>query len=302
MMSSNFRTFNPEPLFGDDYEKLRDFLINLDSHNYHFGRWDWMITHSMLEKSGLARIGLWEDNGDLVAAATYDCSLGKAYLLTLNGYAYLKEEMLLYAEEALAKDGKLSVLILDGDLEMQDIAVRRGYYATQDHEGDAVFSIDPAKISYSLPDGFSITSMRESYDLYKYGQVLWKGFNHEARGEGPFVFKEEELPEWELGFKRPNVNLDLKIAVVASDGNFVSYCGMWQDNRSQSALVEPVATDPAYRKMGLGRAAVLEAIRRCGVLGARRAFVGSSQQFYYSIGFRPYATSTFWVRKKSQTV
>ncbi|HBP38077.1 MAG TPA: GNAT family N-acetyltransferase, partial [Clostridiales bacterium] len=62
------------------------------------------------------------------------------------------------------------------------------------------------------------------------------------------------------------------------------------------------ATDPAYRKMGLGRAAVLEAIRRCGVLGARRAFVGSSQQFYYSIGFRPYATSTFWVRKKSQTV
>jgi GNAT superfamily N-acetyltransferase len=301
-MSTQFKTYSPEPLFGDDYEKLRDFLIKLDSHNYHFGRWDWMITHSMLDKNGLSKIGFWEDNGVIVAAATYDCCLGKAYLLTLNGYAWLKEEMLLYAQEALAKDGKFGVLILDGDMELQDIAVRHGYYATDDKESDAVFPIDPAKISYTLPDDFSITSMRESYDLYKYGQVLWKGFNHEARGEGPFVFKDEELPEWELGFKRPHVNLDLMIAVVAPNGDFVSYCGMWQDNRSQSALVEPVATDPAYRKMGLGRTAVLEAIRRSGALGARRAYVGSAQQFYYSIGFRPYATSSFWERKSNPTV
>ncbi|MDW7655750.1 MAG: GNAT family N-acetyltransferase [Bacillota bacterium] len=299
-MAVIFRTCNPEPRFGDDYEKLRDFLIKLDSHNYHFGRWDWMITHSMLEPNGLSKIGFWEDNGVLVAAATYDCVLGKAYLLTLNDYAYLKEEMLLYAQEALAKDGKFSVLVLDGDLNMQDIAVRHGYYATQDREGDAVFPINPDTINYTLPAGFSITSLRESYDLYKYGQVLWKGFNHEANNEGPFVFKDEELPEWELRFKRPHVNLDLKIAVVAPNGDFVSYCGMWQDDRSQSALVEPVATDPAYRKMGLGRAAVLEAILRCGRLGARRAIVGSSQQFYYSIGFQPYATSSFWERKSSR--
>jgi predicted N-acetyltransferase YhbS len=58
-----------------------------------------------------------------------------------------------------------------------------------------------------------------------------------------------------------------------------------------------VATDPAYRRIGLGRAAVLEAIKRCGKLGAKRAFVGSSQQFYYSIGFRPYATSTWWMAR-----
>jgi hypothetical protein len=49
--------------------------------------------------------------------------------------------------------------------------------------------------------------------------------------------------------------------------------------------------------MGLGKAAVLEGIRRVGVLGAKKAFVGSSQQFYYSIGLRPYATATVWKRK-----
>ncbi|MGE5653417.1 MAG: GNAT family N-acetyltransferase [Bacillota bacterium] len=296
-MSATFRYYNPEPLFGEDYHKLRDFLVRLDSHNYHFGRWDWMITHGYLDKSGLAKIGLWEENGEIAATATYDCSLGKAYLLIDRQYRHLGEEMLLFAQDSLAKEGKFRVLILDGDTTLQDIAARHGFFPTQDKECDAVYPINTDRISYTLPDGFSITSMKDSFDLYKYGQVMWKGFNHEAKGEGPFVLTEEERPAWEISFRRPNVNLDLKIAVVAPNGDFVSYCGMWQDDASGSALVEPVATDPAYRKMGLGRAAVLEAIRRCGELGAKRAFVGSSQQFYYSIGFRPYATSTWWERK-----
>jgi len=93
---------------------------------------------------------------------------------------------------------------------------------------------------------------------------------------------------------RPNVDLKLKIAVVSPVGNFVSYCGMWYDPKVGYAVIEPVATDPQYRKMGLGRAVVLEGIRRVGELGAKTAIVGSSQQFYYSIGLRPFKTSTIW--------
>ncbi|MNC56245.1 Acetyltransferase (GNAT) family protein [compost metagenome] len=85
--------------------------------------------------------------------------------------------------------------------------------------------------------------------------------------------------------------------MVAPDGNFVSYCGIWHDPEAGFAIIEPVATDPDYRRMRLGKAAVLEGIRRAGVLGAKKAFVGSSQQFYYSIGLRPYATATIWRKK-----
>lgn len=292
-MPAAFRTYRSDPLFGEDYHRLRDFLLRLDSHNYSFGRWDWMITHSYLDASGLDKIGLWEENGRVVAAATYDCKLGSAYLLTEKGYEPLKEEMLRYAQGALAKDGKFRALILDGDLPAQETAARLGFRPTQDKECDAVYPIGADKIGYTLPEGFRVTSMREEFDLYKYGEALWKGFNHEADGEGPFTM-DGKLPSYQAEFQRPNVNLDLKVAVAAPDGRFVSYCGMWQDPACPSALVEPVATDPAYRKMGLGRAAVLEAVRRCGSLGAKRAFVGSSQQFYYSIGFYPYATSTWW--------
>ena len=293
-MKASFVNYNATATFCDDYYRARDFLIKLDSHNYHFGRWDWMITHEHLDKSGLSKIGLWEAEGKVVGLATYDCRLGTAFLLTLNGYGHLKSEMILYAKDNLSKDKKINLVINDGDFEYQDIACKNGFLPTQDKEGDAVFSIDSDNWDYVLPEGFYITDMLETPDYYKYGQVLWKGFDHEANGEGAFSPTEENMAAYKMSFERPNVNKELKIAVVATNGDFVSYCGMWQDNASKSVLVEPVATDPAYRKMGLAKAAVLEAIKRCGMLGATKAFVGSSQQFYYNIGFRPFGTYTIW--------
>ena len=180
-MSVIFRKYNidlqnaeGEALFNDDYYSLRNFLIKLDSSTYHYGRWDWMITHGYLDPTGLPHIGLWEDNGEIVAAATYDCGLGTAFLLMLPEYQYLGEEVLLYAKSALAKDGKFKAVINDDDSKMQDIAVRNGFRATESKENDAVYPI-PSNlndIKYSLPEGFTTTSMADTYDLYKYGEVL----------------------------------------------------------------------------------------------------------------------------------
>ncbi|MHB8130334.1 MAG: GNAT family N-acetyltransferase [Mobilitalea sp.] len=85
--------------------------------------------------------------------------------------------------------------------------------------------------------------------------------------------------------------------MAATDGSFVVYCGMWYVECTDYALVEPVATDPDYRMKGLGKAAVLEGFKRCGKLGALNAYVGSSQQFYYNIGFRPCSNKTWWEKR-----
>ena len=297
-MPIQFRTYSDKTRLGEDYRKLRDFLIDLDDCNYSFGRWDWMVTHSMLEEKGLSKIGIWEDSGKIVALATYDTRMdGKCFFARQKGYDHLLCGMIAHAEENLAGEGPARLAIRDGDEAFQAAADRMGFVPTQENDGDAVFPIDGREIRYTLPEGFAITSMRDSPDYYKYGEVLWKGFNHEQNGEGPFAPTAQDLQSLRNLFDRPNCNASIKIAVVAPDGNFVSYCGMWHDPACRSAIVEPVATDPAYRKMGLGRAAVLEGVRRCGELGAERAFVGSSQQFYYQIGFRPFATSSFWAKR-----
>jgi predicted N-acetyltransferase YhbS len=97
-------------------------------------------------------------------------------------------------------------------------------------------------------------------------------------------------------FDTPNARRDLKIAVEAPDGSFVAFCGMFYEPTHCYALVEPVATDPDYRRRGLGKAAVLEGIRRCGALGATVAYVGSDQAFYLALGFNITYTTECWLK------
>jgi GNAT superfamily N-acetyltransferase len=296
-MSVQFRNYTNRAGITEDYHKVRAFFIKRGYAEYTYARWDWMATHGYLDKSAVGRIGLWEEDGTVAGVATFDCRLGNAFCLTLPGYAYLKKEMLKYARENLSRDGEFGIVISDTDSAFQDAAAELGFSATEHKENDAVFYLDKMSTAYSLPEGFRTTSMKETFDLRQYRRVLWKGFNHELNGEGAFHFSEEDGGKAGEEMLRPNVDLDLKVAVVSPEGNFVSYCGMWYDPNAGYAVIEPVATDPDYRKMGLGKAAVLEGIRRAGELGAKIALVGSSQQFYYSIGLRPYATATVWREK-----
>ena len=71
---------------------------------------------------------------------------------------------------------------------------------------------------------------------------------------------------------------------------------MWYEPVNRIAYVEPVATDPDYRRIGLGKAAVWEGIRRSGELGAEVAYVGSDQLFYKSIGFKVLYKSNCWIK------
>ncbi len=293
-MSVQFRSYTDQAGITEDYYKVRAFLVKLGYAEFTYARWDWVTTHSYLDKTSVGRIGIWEENQEVVGLATYDCLLGTAYCLALPQYASIKRQILVYAMDQLSNNGEFGVVIADPDAEFQEIAAQLGFSATGEKEHDAAFYIDRTTTEYSLPEGFSITSMEETFDLSQYRRVLWKGFNHELNGEGEFSFTKEREESAKEEMLRPNVNLSLKIAAVAPNGNFAAYCGMWYDPEAGFAVIEPVATDPDYRKLGLGRAVVLEGIRRVGALGAKIAFVGSSQQFYYRIGMRPYASSTVW--------
>ena len=293
-MPPAFRNYTNIAGITDDYFKVRDFLLNLGYSEFSYARWDWMATHSYLDKIAVGKIGIWEENDEIVGVATFDTVPGTAFCLTNPNYRGLKEEMLKYAEEQLSTPAGFEIVIRDTDYYFQGIAARSGFLASQRKEPDSVFYIDETSLDYELPEGFRVTTLKDDFDLLQYRRVLWKGFNHELKGEGLFNFSSEDEASAREEMFRPNINLDLKVAVVSPEGNFVSYCGMWYDPAARFALVEPVATDPEYRKMGLGKAAVLEGVRRVGLLGAKIAFVGSSQQFYYSIGFRPFATSTIW--------
>jgi len=95
----------------------------------------------------------------------------------------------------------------------------------------------------------------------------------------------------------PNYRKDLNIVVHAPDGSFAAYCGMWYEATNSFVYVEPVRTDPDYRGMGLGTAAVLEGIGRCGEEGATVAYVGSDQPFYLEMGFEKLFDIPLWAKQ-----
>ncbi|WP_434063619.1 GNAT family N-acetyltransferase [Paenibacillus polymyxa] len=54
---------------------------------------------------------------------------------------------------------------------------------------------------------------------------------------------------------------------------------------------------PKYRKMGLGKAVIYEAIKRVKDKGVERIFVGSDQSFYFSMGFSLAYSKEIWQTK-----
>lgn len=206
--------------------------------------------------------------------------------------------MLDYAEEHLyattGDGGKfLHVFVNDVDIEFVSLVKERGY-KKDDEESRTMcqFVIPDPFPEIILPEGFRLTSLAEDCDWAKVHRVIWRGFNHE--GEPPA--SEEELESRQKLFDTPKARRDLKIAVKAPNGNFVAFCGMFYESTNKFAYVEPVATDPDYRRMGLGKAAVLEGIRRCSVLGATVAYVGSDQEFYQALGFKKVFNNECWVK------
>jgi predicted N-acetyltransferase YhbS len=300
-MSITIRPYNhPE-----DFKLVGDFLIdhyrpgNKDG-NWLQPTWEYMHSHPNLDEASLDKIGVWEDRGKIVGVVHYEGELGEAFFEIAADYAYLRAAMLEYAENHLygrTETGQryVKAFINDFDLEFETIAQSCGYQKDENLTRPMSRMVIPDPFPpISLASGFRLKSLAEDNDLSKIHRVLWRGFDH--AGEPPAAGI-----EWRKKMQSgPNFRKELTIVVEAPNGDFVSFCGMWYEATNRIAYVEPVATDPDFRRRGLGKAAVLEGLRRCGALGATVAFVGSDQEFYQALGFKKIFTSNGWVKTMSQ--
>jgi GNAT superfamily N-acetyltransferase len=289
----------------EDFFAVSDFLMDVyvpggKYPNWLQPRWDYMHSHPNLETEHLGKIGIWEDDKKMVAVATYESCLGEAFFSVHPDYTYLKKEMLDYAEKNLCTtlengNRELAAYVNDFDSELLELVKQRGYTRYENtrppHFGISQYVIPEAFPEIALPEGYKLKSFADDNDLKKIHRVMWRGFNHE--GEPP-----EEGLKWRAQMQSsPNFNKDINIVVEAPNGDFAAVCGMWYEPKNKIAYVEPVATDPTYRRMGLGKAAVLEGVRRCGEYGATVAFVESDQQFYLDIGFERIFVRHPWVKE-----
>lgn len=82
--------------------------------------------------------------------------------------------------------------------------------------------------------------------------------------------------------------------VEAPDGSFAAFCLIWLDEQNGVGELEPVGTDPRFRRLGLGTAVCSFALHRLREQGATAAIVYARgdpgypvpKPLYESIGFR----------------
>ncbi|MCP4967255.1 MAG: GNAT family N-acetyltransferase [bacterium] len=289
-------------VLASDYEAVNRFFVDVYQHDevpvsWLQPRWEYMHAHPFIDTVPLERIAVFEDGGQIVGVAHPEDNLAFVYFQRRPEYGDILPAMFDHADRVfggpstMLQRDVIGVFIAGGDQSLEDEATSRGYQPlTGHHEGYSEYPLDQAVPAVSVPDGFRIHSLADDNDHRKINLCLWRGFNH----EGTMAEEEAEQPGVAQG--APNFRKDLTIVAVAPNGEYVSYAGMWHETINRYGYVEPVATDPDYRRRGLGRAVVFEALRRVRADGAKMAWVGSDQEFYKAIGFEKRFQRNLWVK------
>ena len=290
----------------EDYKKIINFLsemyrVNKNQHCWLPSRWEYavhLVNPLYVErgnKSWEPFIKIWEDEHEIVGISHPEETFN-AFLQIRPGYRDLEEEMIDWAEESISKyidddKKKLVIWINDSDTYRKNILKDRNY-----KKGDTCSYLNRMNLDKEfiaeLPEGYRFRTMEEEISFVKRYNVLNKAFHP----QDDFI---KEVPESFIKMtKAPMYRPELDLIIEDDKGNFVSSCVMWFDQENEIGMFEPVGTHPNHTRKGMGRALIMEGLRRLKEVGAKNAYVESygdkRQAFYRSAGFESYDKDYPW--------
>ena len=98
-MKTQVRPYNRENDFERVYAFLdRTFISDGCYPNWSPQRWEYMHFHPNLNSKELHKIGIWEDNNQIIALPTMKTQIRDVYLSLDPNFPHLKSDMIDYAE------------------------------------------------------------------------------------------------------------------------------------------------------------------------------------------------------------
>lgn len=278
------------------------FGVSFPPVNWPRMRWEYMHYHPNILDLDTRRIGVVDAGGDVAAVVHFEHAYGALYLQVRPGHDHVKPELVSYAQATFSDASRrrpgwnvVGLYVNDFDLGLASLLEERGFVRMPDAFSETMARADVSRLAPApLPAGYRLASLADENDLGKVNRVLWRGFEHE--GPPP----EDEIEGRRLLQRAPHFRKDLTIVAVAPDGTYASYAGLWTEHENGHCLVEPVATDPDHRRRGLGRAVVVEGLRRAAREDISWGWVGSDLPFYRSVGFERVFQAHFWARYTPQ--
>jgi mycothiol synthase len=292
-----------------DFLRVRDFLAATIRRlgtlfTWDISRWNYARHFVVPYRGGREGIGTWEDRlgiweADGAIAGVVNGEIpgpGIAFLQLDPRHDAILDDMLCHAEQRFAvnREGRPQVTLAVHDPFHDQFGDRLAARGFQPSTGEPEWMSErPIRglEAVALPPGFSLRSMADDDNVEARRTVLGLAFGHADPAEWVTPETYRELQH------APDYRKDLDLYVVAPDGAFAACCIAWLDPVNRAGTFEPVGTHPAYRRLGLGRAVIMEGINRLAAFGATRAWVGSGQAFYGAIGFAKKYKEITWIKQ-----
>jgi len=249
-------------------------------------------------------VRLWHDENGRLWGGVFCVPFHGEYDLIIHPQASpeLIETMLDWSEDymlarlradpaLLNHNNMLATPVFEQHQALQDALRKRGYFASKHLVvfGQALHNDLPPP---TLPPG---------YRFLEAMQPQWADQRAELHAQA-FAPSRMNTDYYLHLMQAPDYQPSLDVVVVTPDGTFASFALAWADAALGIGEFEPVGTHPAYRRLGLGHAAMREGLRRLRTRGMSQATLccdamnGGNIAFYQGLGFVEQNRVLLWTR------
>jgi len=267
----------------DDYWRIRSFLREVfllngrREHSWHVARLDYLRCHFVLnlqvcdpvEKAAT----LWEMAGGQIAAVLHPVGWSEVCLHVHPHFrtADLESEMLAHAEEHLfgrnqAGERLVYVSAFADDARRQEILAQRGYTRQSGVVHHWRRDLEAPIPDISLAPRYVIRSMGDLGEHPARSWASWRAFHADEPDEA----YDGDWSWYQNIQLAPLYRRDLDIVAAAPDGSIAAFCTIFYDDYTRCAVSVLVGTAAEHWRRGLGKAVMIEGMRRLRRMGCTR--------------------------------
>jgi ribosomal protein S18 acetylase RimI-like enzyme len=231
-------------------------------------------------------VRLWESAGSVVALCIFEPPLNFTFEIHprvgfetaladgIFGWVQERRAQLLGAEGAIPiayqmlGESTLSTEARDSDAARIAFLEEHGYQKVERHSVHMARTLDEPVDEPAVPAGYRFryatdADIEARAELHRDAWSVW----------GPSQFSASRYRRLRA---QPVYDETLDVVVEDESGRMQSYCIAWYDAANRVGNFEPVGTRPTAAGRGLGRAVVMEGLRRLRERGARTALIGTA--------------------------
>jgi hypothetical protein len=289
----------------NDFIRIRDFLIDTYAKfqrpvNWTIERWNFSISvarimNGMEMDEWESQIGIWEHDQEILAIVNTEGEREGEAFFQLGTYDVpdaLIQEMFSFTESHLGviQDNKKIIYLRISPFfpRIEAFAVDRGF-TKLDKSSPIAELILNEEYSVTLPRNFHFV-YGDAINSEDKGMVHAKAFGYADED----IYTKRSAVAFQEMRTTPDYRPEYDIHILSPEDEIAAFATLWYDKRNQIGILEPVVTIPKYRKMGLGRANIMQLANQLRQAGGARLYVGSEQDFYIRVGFHAYKKYGIW--------